>query len=105
MDAEYYQEKRKDEDIRSLLSGCPPYPYKSWTKEALVKALALDKLEGTRKASKFISKVIALDNCPYKSPYGIYIMYQQFVQEERHSTKNWPSAVLFSCQLMKSRTT
>ena len=71
-----YQETRKGEEIGSLLNGCPPYPHKRWTKEALVEAL--DKLEGTRKASKFIAKVITLNICPYKSPSGIYTMYQQF---------------------------
>ena len=58
MNAACYQDKRKDEEIRSLPNSCPPYPHKRWTKEALIKAL--DKMEGARKASKFIPKVITL---------------------------------------------
>ena len=35
MDAEYYQENRKDEEIGSLLNGCPPYPHKRWIRKRL----------------------------------------------------------------------
>ena len=91
-DAEYYQERRKDEEIGSLLNGCPPYPHKSWTKEALIEAL--DKLEGTRKASKFISKVITVDSCPYESPSGIYTMYQQFKKNATLRNRGRPNIML-----------
>ena len=74
------EKAKKDKIIAKLLKGVPPYPAKTWSKEAIIAALIT--LENTRKANQFVNTILDKGLTHYKNHSGIYKLYNKWKKHQ-----------------------